>query len=205
MDYFVPNFGRDRDVTNTWNSLEVAQDMLKHDWSFDPESVKKGADPVLYNFAPELDDDMKHTNKHMAAAEKNLGTWDYEALQIESDPICHSAGCTQYKHPKAKEEPTHPMDYFVPHFGKDRDVTGTWKSIETAQEMLDHNLTIGEEKVEKAADPVMYNYAPELDDDMKHTNLHMAAAEKSLGTWDYEALQLEEQAYESQVLANLMK
>jgi len=35
-------------------------------------------------------------------------------LQLDSDPICSSAGCTQYKAPEFK---THPMDYFVPNFG----------------------------------------------------------------------------------------
>ena len=37
---------------------------------------------------------------------------------MESDPICSSAGCTQYKQPEGP--PQHPMDYFVPNFGMDK-------------------------------------------------------------------------------------
>ena len=41
-------------------------------------------------------------------------------MQLESDPICSSAGCTQYKQPEGPAEP--PMDYFVPNFGTDKEM-----------------------------------------------------------------------------------
>ena len=41
-------------------------------------------------------------------------------IQMESDPICSSAGCTQYKQPEGPKPP--PMDYFVPNFGMDHDI-----------------------------------------------------------------------------------
>ena len=41
-------------------------------------------------------------------------------LDMQSDPICSSAGCTQYKQPEG--EAGHPMDYFVPNFGMDQDI-----------------------------------------------------------------------------------
>jgi len=41
-------------------------------------------------------------------------------LNIESDPICASAGCDQYKHPDSKDN--WPMNYPVPSFGMDRSI-----------------------------------------------------------------------------------
>ena len=46
----------------------------------------------MYNFAPELEGDMKVSLENAHEAEHLLGTWDM--LQLESDPICNSAGCT---------------------------------------------------------------------------------------------------------------
>jgi len=51
-------------------------------------------------------------------------------LDAESDPICSSAGCTQYEHPKKKG---YPMDYFVPNFGKDHDIGTTDASLAIAE------------------------------------------------------------------------
>jgi len=51
------------------------------------------------------------------------GKWDPEEIgltQLESDPICSSAGCTQYKRTPAPPGP--PMDYPVPDFGVDIDI-----------------------------------------------------------------------------------
>jgi len=54
------------------------------------------------------------------------GNWDWEPSNVQidsevlSDPICSSAGCTQYKLPD--DGPRYPMDYFVPNFGVDHDI-----------------------------------------------------------------------------------
>jgi hypothetical protein len=53
---------------------------------------------------------------------------------LESDPICSSAGCFQYNHPKKSESALIPRDYFVPNFGKDPDMTGTMNSLSIAEE-----------------------------------------------------------------------
>ena len=50
-----------------------------------------------------------------------VGKPDQQFVQLESDPICASSGCSQYKHPDSKEA-KYPMDYGVPHFGMDRDI-----------------------------------------------------------------------------------
>jgi hypothetical protein len=56
-------------------------------------------------------------------------------VKAESDPICSSAGCN-YASTTGKK--THPMNYFVPHFGRDRDINGTWGSLDWAEKSLNH-------------------------------------------------------------------
>ena len=43
------------------------------------------------------------------------------AIKITSDPICNSAGCTQYLHPKSTVADW-PKNYGVAGFGMDRDI-----------------------------------------------------------------------------------
>ena len=56
----------------------------------------------------------------------------YNLVGIESDPICSSAGCTQYNHPRPSLAGRYPKDYFVPNFGRDADVIGTINSEQVA-------------------------------------------------------------------------
>ena len=55
------------------------------------------------------------------------------AIKIQSDPICNSAGCTQYLHPS---EEGWKKNYFVPNFGKDHDIEETQKSIASAEKAV---------------------------------------------------------------------
>jgi hypothetical protein len=95
----------------------------------------------LYDFEPELDNDIVNTNEHMTAAEKQYAAAEKKGkagkkpssaarlqtgTDVRSDPICDSAGCSQYLHPKPPKEDEHPMDYFVPNFGRDPEVTNVW-------------------------------------------------------------------------------
>lgn len=57
---------------------------------------------------------------------------------MKSDPICSSAGCTQYEHPHPK---SHPIDYFVPDFGKDHLMKETDTSAASAEGQLNHVWT----------------------------------------------------------------
>ena len=56
---------------------------------------------------------------------------DSSAVNIKSDPICSSAGCTQYKHKKT--ELGYDLDYPVPNFGEDTEITDTKNSLLTAE------------------------------------------------------------------------
>jgi len=57
-------------------------------------------------------------------------------LTMTSDPICSSAGCTQYEHPK--EDDGIKRDYFVPDFGKDHLLKQSDSSISYAEGKLGH-------------------------------------------------------------------
>lgn len=50
---------------------------------------------------------------------------------VQSDPICNSSGCTQYKHPEKKDP--WPINYGVPNFGVDHDVLVTKENYHAAE------------------------------------------------------------------------
>jgi len=99
---------------------------------------KRPKNPGVPDFG--MDHEIKTTLKNLADTEKKLGVRftpefvqtfidlkmgdaeeddEWILLQTESDPICHSAGCTQYRAPDKKK---HPMNYYVPNFGMDSDI-----------------------------------------------------------------------------------
>jgi hypothetical protein len=51
-------------------------------------------------------------------------------VQVESDPICSSAGCTQYNHKPVTLG--YDIDYYVPNFGEDRDITDSKNDLDLA-------------------------------------------------------------------------
>jgi hypothetical protein len=108
---------------------------------------------------------------------------------LESDPICSTAGCTQYPHPAPKDSTTEPppaaVDYFVPNFGKDPDMEGTMNSLDIAEKMNTHKLVMGtpesKAKWHIVAKDTLYDYHPALDKDVISTNKNIEDAEDKLG------------------------
>ena len=105
------------------------------------------------------------------------------AIQIKSDPICSSAGCTQYAHAKAPLG--YPIDYPVPSFGSDPEIDAVATSVSIAEAMHNHKLIMGtpesKAKWHNVAKDTLYDYAPELDEDMKATQDHIGVSEKITG------------------------
>jgi hypothetical protein len=141
-----------------------------------PESKAKyhnKAKDTLYDYNPNLDHDVKVTQKNLQNAEETLGQTIDVQLESSSDPICSSAGCFQYNHPKKSESTKIPRDYFVPNFGADSDVLGTANSISIAEAMLEHKLVMGtpesKAKYHNKAKDTLYDYNPSLDADVKTT------------------------------------
>lgn len=137
---------------------------------------------------------------------------DDAKIQLEadtvSDPICHSAGCTQYRFPKPPKKNEYPMDYFVPHFGRDSDIITTFNSLDVAESIRRHRWDLDPDYKKKPDPPVLYNFKEELDDDIEMTNEHMEEAEKKLKhKWVYNALQLEadEKTYTDNEIKELLR
>lgn len=68
-------------MVNTMDNEKIASAMIGHAWEFNTAKSKekwrnRALDVQTYNFAPELDHDVRETQKHYVAAETELGSWD---------------------------------------------------------------------------------------------------------------------------------
>lgn len=129
-DYFVPNFGVDQDIQDTHDNIKLAEGSTGHVWV--PVQDENGVWMV-----PEAADNRSYThveNGRHAYREESAKFLQLDA-ETQSDPICSSAGCG-YKSAAAK--PSHPMDYYVPNFGADKDINHNWASLEWAENSLGH-------------------------------------------------------------------
>ena len=205
INYPVPNLGQDKDMTSTMENEKLASSMVNHNWEFGTDESKakwhNKAKDADYNFAPELDHDMVTTEKNLNNAQTTLKhKWVIQDLQtenevnVESDPICSSAGCDQYKHKKAKLG--YPINYPVPNNGVDPDMLGTLESEKLASAMVNHNWEFGTEeskaKWHNKAKDTDYNFAPELDHDMVTTEKNLNNAQDKLKhKWVIQDLQTE--------------
>jgi len=107
----------------------------------------------------------------------NLAPDDYFQVQTgekihadsESDPICSSAGCTQYKH-KSKGL-GYKINYGVPSFGADHLMNQNKESLDLAEKMVGHKWNWKEDKDEKV---VEYDVNKPQDQDIVDSlkNLH---------------------------------
>jgi len=143
VNYFVPNFGMDHNIVDSLANTVGAETTLNHVWNVSDEAhVQLGED-----------------------------TASNESIMLESDPICSTAGCTQYNHPNKSESALIPRDYFVPSFGKDSDMSGTMNSLSIAEDQRKHKLIMGtpesRAKYANKAKDTQYNYYPKLDADVK--------------------------------------
>jgi hypothetical protein len=77
MNYFVPNFGEDRNVASTQESINWAENNLKHRWVVTPEQLKKQKQ-VLYDTEENrgLDGDIKASLQNLSEQEKVHGKWN---------------------------------------------------------------------------------------------------------------------------------
>ena len=62
------------------------------------------------------------------------------AVTIKSDPICNSAGCTQYLHPKDDTERVEYQDGGP----LDEDIIASEKNLKSSENLLDHKWKIKE-------------------------------------------------------------
>ena len=104
-----------------------------------------------------------------------------ELVSLQSDPICGSGECVKTLPEAAKG---HPVDYFVPNFGIDRDIVDNHASLESAEAQRNHKWTFEFCEKDKPCNPALwtkYNYKPELSEDVKDTQESIGQAEETLG------------------------
>lgn len=180
MDYPVPSFGKDPDMVGTLNSLSISEKMNNHKLAMGtPESKAKWhnvAKDTLYNYHPALDKDVISTNKHISEAEDRLGM---TMVQLRDDPICSSAGCTQYDHPKKKE--AYKMNYFVPNFGVDQEIKDYDNSLAIAESQTGHKFNPKKLEDVPKKDYKVPNFG--VDQDIIDATENISNAEDTLGPW----------------------
>jgi hypothetical protein len=79
LNYFVPDFGRDHDISSTYNSLKAAEGITKKEWIYKkPESDKNpdGSSKTDYRI-PDfgLEEDMKQSAASISQQEAIHGKW----------------------------------------------------------------------------------------------------------------------------------
>lgn len=104
---------------------------------------------------------------------------------MESDPICSSAGCTQYRH--KKKGLGYKINYPVPNFGADKDIIDSKASLDLAEQLQQHQLDLPNKKWRKPK-VVKYSYNDPLDEDAISTMKNLDDAEMELNhKWTIDA------------------
>jgi len=196
MDYPVPSFGADPDMEATANSISIGEAMYNHKIVMGTEESKaQWANPAKeagsqYNFDPELDHDIQVSHTNLANAEAALGTTMLQTeSSAQSDPICSSAGCDQYKWPEAPKG--HPMDYPVPNFGVDTDIVDGFQSLAAAEKIRKHKWDfVFLPTPINPSKKTLYNFDMALDEDVVTSANNLKNVEEQLGQkmviWDEE-------------------
>jgi len=138
MDYFVPDFGKDKEIGTTQKSITDTEKNMGHLLTF---GQKKEADEHPINYAvPDFgpDHDVKTTLVNAGNAEAQYGHF-WDALK------------------KAPKE--HPTDYFVPQFGQDKEIKTTQKSIVDAENFIGHKFWVDTKPKE---DPPRNYFVPDF-------------------------------------------
>lgn len=171
----------DRDIQGGLANLKMAEGIVGHQWKgIDGDKYANPAKKVDYNFAPALDANIVDSQNNLKNTETKMNH-QYQLLQLEteSDPICSSAGCDQYKHPERKDD--WDRNYFVPHFGMDRNMQDNFEDLAMAEKIVGHHwVGIDKDKYSNPARDVDYNFAPALDSDMIDAQKNQVLAEKQL-------------------------
>jgi hypothetical protein len=127
-----------------------------------------------------MDKDIKDSLDSTTSSETALDyKWDVKALQldadiqIESDPICSTAGCSQYMHPSQPKP--YPMDYVVPNFGVDKDIDDHNSNLAKTEALLGKKFNPKEKEASHPVDYKVPNFG--VDQDIKDATSNIANAE----------------------------
>lgn len=191
LNYPVPNLGMDRDILHSLENIPVAEGLVGHKWvNFGTEESKaryhNKAKDALYDFNPKLSHEIVVSQDNLAESEDKLKQkFSLVQLDEQSDPICNSAGCTQYLFPKLTKEEDYPINYSVPNFGMDRDILYSLENIPVAEGLVGHKwenfgTEESKEKYRNKALDALYDFDPKLSNDMIISQNNLADSEKKL-------------------------
>ena len=111
----------------------------------------------------------------------------YAQTESSSDPVCHSAGCTQYNWMDAlRTKGEEPVVYQTGQ-ALDQDVIRTWDNLDVAEKIKNHEWKFNQDVYDnrnKVGDVVEYDNGKTLDEDIVNTQSHLSAAEKKIGDWN---------------------
>lgn len=161
VDYWVPNFGVDSDIIDAQQHIADAETLLKHTWT--PTQDKNG----FWN-----------TPGPSVSRLSNLIQTD-AYVQVESDPICSSAGCN-YPSEKAAAAAVS-AEYDIPNFGADHNVRQTHESLDWAENNLRHRWILSADDLKKKKPDAEYtvpNFG--VDEDILWTQKNIENASKDL-------------------------
>ena len=116
IDYFVPNFGEDNEITTSKKNMAKAEEDLKHKMFATFEPKKNPWDDYTVPHFGE-DQDIKDSKHNLYAAEKQFN----HELMASFDP---------------PDDP--PRNYFVPHFGEDSDILTSKANTAKEEAVLGH-------------------------------------------------------------------
>jgi len=133
-----------------------------------------------------LESDIVASLANLKDAEKKHGTWNLPKesnVQLASDPICNSVGCTQWMWgEKLKTNQPDPVLYdYEPSL--DSEVINTWDSLNIAEQIKNHEWYFDPDVYKKKDDDdrIEYNLDPKLDSDVIDTQAHLKDTEETLG------------------------
>jgi hypothetical protein len=100
-------------------------------------------------------------------------------IMMGSDPICSTAGCTQYKHPS--QAASYPMDYTVPNFGADSEMADFKSNLEKTEALLGKKFNPSKKEDPHPVDYKVPNFG--VDQDIKDATSNISSAESDHGVW----------------------
>ena len=133
-----------------------------------------------------MDADIADSLKNMKSAVDTHGTWDlpkddwFVQTEEKSDPICSSAGCGQYKHPK--KDRGYDIEYPVANWGDyDQDIVAYNENLPIAEKIVGHHWNFILEKPPlNPAKKTLYDYSPKLEGDMIDSKASLSLSEDML-------------------------
>lgn len=135
MDYFVPNFGMDKEIKNTQASIATVEKFMGRKMTIE-DKKKKEEPPVDYpvpNFG--VDHDIKVSLNNLKNQEKMHGPMqipDLVQLDADREPLLAKVGTQKWKG-------KYPINYPVPNFGVDYDVKDSQSHTQAAEQRLGHS------------------------------------------------------------------